>query len=142
MQVVEAGLLQQCSAGHCSLPCAESQGQAPARSSRQRLLSAGLFFHFEGNPHLVTVLTSLLPFRLAQMEDFEDFHLMVLWYRFPHRIQSPIFCSSGKITAQPCVASRGAHLHRSMAPFSTLRLRVRHLPLTLTSSLSCPLWSQ
>lgn len=51
------------SAGHCSLPWSESQGQAPAQS--RGFSSAGL--SFQGNPHLLTALAFLLPFRLAQV---------------------------------------------------------------------------
>lgn len=108
------------SAGHCSLPWSESrQGQAPAQSGG--FSSAGLFFHFKGNPHLLMALAFQLPLSMAQVGVLEIFTS-----RF-YGTDSLTECESqpggfGQVT--PCLP--GSHIHL----FVALRLRVPHLALT------------
>lgn len=94
------------SAGHCSLPWSESQGQAPAQS--RGFSSAGL--SFQGNPHLLTALAFLLPFRLAQvcvcvcvLEVFTS-----RFYGTDSLTESESQPGGfGEVTPWPCVASQG-----------------------------------
>lgn len=120
------------SAGHCSLSWSESQGQAPAQS--RGFSSAGLFFRFKGNLHLLMALAFLLP---------SAWHKWRIWRFLPRGSTAQIPSLNLIAGLEALEKSHGGLVQLPRVSYTlvcspfALKLRVPHLALT-PSPASCP----